>query len=135
MPKNKKRRSRPGENENSKQAILKKYLFGGLLSAVLFFILLLIPALLTMNTDLSDTMQNILVFFFAMLSSFTGSFFTLKKQRENGLISGAITSLFCITAVCLVLLGILHTLGGKTAIMSLIMLAGGSLGGIVAVNK
>ena len=80
-------------------------------------------------------MQNILVFFVSLLSTFTGTFLSLRKTREKGLMSGVITSLPEIVIVCFVLLTVADNVGVRTIIMSLLMMLGGALGGIAAVNK
>lgn len=135
MPKNRKRRTSSKENQNPNISFVKRILRGGFISAAIFFTLIFLLSLLVVKTGVSDSMQNIFVFFFALLSSFLGAFISLRKTREKGLLSGILTALPAIILACLVLLVVLHTLGLKTLLMSAMMLLGGALGGIVAVNK
>ena len=135
MPKKRKRRIREGENDNPRKSFLRRILKGSIFSALVFFAVLLISALVTMKTSLSDTMQNFLVFFSSLLGPFAGAFLALHKTREKGLLSGVLVSVPVIVLVCIVLLAVVGTLGIKTLIMALLMMLGGALGGIAAVNK
>ncbi len=135
MPKNKKRRVSSKENDNPRVAFLKKIMWGGLFSLISFFVMMLILAFIVVKSGISESMQNILVFFVSLLSTFTGTFLSLRKTREKGLLSGVITSLPVIVIVCFVLLAVADNVGVRTIIMSLLMMLGGALGGIAAVNK
>ncbi|MBR3589352.1 MAG: TIGR04086 family membrane protein [Clostridia bacterium] len=135
MPKNKKRRVSSKENDNPRVAFLKKIMWGGLFSLISFFVMMLILAFIVVKSGISESMQNILVFFVSLLSTFTGTFLSLRKTREKGLLSGVITSLPVIVIVCFVLLTVADNVGVRTIIMSLLMMLGGALGGIAAVNK
>lgn len=135
MPKNKKRRVSPKENDNPRVAFLKKIMWGGLFSLISFFAMMFILALVVVKAGLSESMQNILVFFVSLLSTFTGAFLSLRKTREKGLLSGVLTSLPVIVMICFVLLAVADNVGVRTIIMSLLMMLGGALGGIAAVNK
>lgn len=137
MPKSKprKRKKQLKDNENPRTQFLKRIFRGSLISAGFFFLLLFILALFVVKFGLSDSTQNIFVFFFAVFSVFAGSFAALHKTQEKGLISGTLCAVPAILLVCIILLIFMHKLGFKTAIMSLLMLLGGALGGIAAVNK
>ncbi len=135
MPKNKKRRVSSKENDNPRTAFLKKIMWGSIFSLISFFVMMLILALMVVKAGLSESMQNILVFFVSLLSTFTGAFLSLRKTREKGLLSGVIISLPVIVIVCFVLLAVADNVGVRTIIMSLLMMLGGALGGIAAVNK
>ncbi len=136
MPKSKTRRKKQSKNnENPRTQFLKRIFRASLFSAVLFFVFLFILALFVVKIGVSDSMQNILVFFIAVFSVFAGSFAALHKTHEKGLINGTLSAVPVIIFVCMVLLIFMHKLGLKTVIMSLLMLLGGALGGIAAVNK
>ena len=135
MPKKQKRRMSSSESENSRTAFIKRILWGSLFSVVFFFVFMLILALVVVKAGLSDSMQNILVFFVSLLSVFAGAFLSLRKTCEKGLMSGFLVSLPVIVFICAVLLSVVKDIGVRTAIMSLLMMAGGALGGIAAVNK
>ncbi len=135
MPKNRKRRVTSSENENSRTTFIKRILWGSLFSVIAFFAILLLLALIVVKFGVSDSMQNILVFFVSLLSTFLGAFMGLRKTHEKGLVSGSLVSVPAIIAVCLVLLTVVNDIGIKTIIMSLLMIVGGALGGIAAVNK
>lgn len=135
MPKKRKRRMSSPESENSRTAFVKRILWGSLFSVILFFILMLILSLIVVKAGLSDSMQNILVFFVSLLSVFAGAFLSLRKTYEKGLLSGVLVSLPVIVFICAVLLAVVKDIGLRTAIMALLMMLGGALGGIAAVNK
>ena len=135
MPKKQKRRMSSSESENSRTAFIKRILWGSLFSVVFFFVFMLILALVVVKAGLSDSMQNILVFFVSLLSVFAGAFLSLRKTCEKGLMSGFLVSLPVIVFICAVLLSVVKDIGVRTAIMSLLMMAGGALGGIAAVNR
>lgn len=134
MPKNKKSRNY-SFNNNTNSATVKKLIFSGTISSILFFIMMILLAFITMKATISDSMQNILVFLFAAASPLTGAFLTFKKENTKGIILGASSATVCIIITCIVLISILHTLGLKTLLMSALMLVGGISGGILAVNK
>ena len=134
MPKNKKSRNY-SFNNNTNSATVKKLIFSGTISSILFFILMILLAFITMKATVSDSMQNILVFLFAAASPLIGAFLTFKKENTKGIILGASSAAVCIIITCIVLISILHTLGLKTLLMSALMLVGGISGGIIAVNK
>ncbi len=135
MPKNKKRRVASKENDNPRIVFMKKILRGGLFSFISFFAMMLILALVVVKAGLSESLQNILVFFVSLLSTFAGTFLSLRKTREKGLLSGLLTSLPVIVIVCFILLAVADNVGLRTIIMSLLMMLGGALGGIAAVNR
>ncbi|MBE6783818.1 MAG: TIGR04086 family membrane protein [Ruminococcaceae bacterium] len=135
MPKSKRRRSPSSNDKNIFSVFAKKIISGGAISSLLFFLLMLLLALITMKAKVSDTMQNILVFFFAVLSPFVGSFIVFRKESNKGIMLGAFSATASIIIACIVLLCFLHTLGTKTILMSALMLLGGISGGIAAVNK
>lgn len=135
MPKKRKRRMSSAENENSRTAFIKRILWGSFFSIVFFFIFMLILALVVVKAGLSDSMQNILVFFVSLLSVFAGAFLSLRKTYEKGLMSGVLVSLPVSVFISAVLLAVVKDIGLRTAIMSLLMMLGGALGGIAAVNK
>ena len=135
MPKKRKRRMSSPESENSRTSFVKRILWGSLFSVILFFILMLILSLIVVKAGLSDSMQNILVFFVSLLSVFAGAFLSLRKTYEKGLLSGVLVSLPVIVFICAVLLAVVKDIGLRTAIMALLMMLGGALGGIAAVNK
>lgn len=134
MPKKRKKRV-SSENENSRTAFVKRILWGSLFSVIAFFVILLVLALIVVKTGLSDSMQSVLTFFSALLSTFVGAFLSLRKTHEKGLVSGLLASLPAIVTVCFVLLAAVGDVGLKTIVMSLLMMLGGALGGIAAVNK
>ncbi|MBQ7957713.1 MAG: TIGR04086 family membrane protein [Clostridia bacterium] len=134
MPKNRKRRSSSSQNTDPRKDFITKMVKGSIVTAISFFILLFLLALLVVHFNVSDSVQNIAVFFFALFASFLGSFFALRKTQEKGLVSGVILTVPAVSVVCLVLFAVLHTLGARTLIMSGLMMAGGMLGGIAAVN-
>ncbi len=135
MPKKRKRRISSPESENSRTAFVKRIMCGSLFSVVFFFVFMLILAFVVVKAGLSDSMQNIFVFFVSLLSVFAGAFLSLRKTYEKGLMSGILVSLPVIVFICAVLLVVVKDIGLRTAIMSLLMLLGGALGGIAAVNK
>ena len=135
MPKNKKRRVSPKESDNPRIVFLKKIMWGSIFSLTSFFAIMLILAFIVVKAGLSESMQNILVFFVSLLSTFIGTFLSLHKTHEKGLLSGVIISLPVIVMVCFVLLAVAGNVGVRTIIMSLLMMLGGALGGIAAVNK
>ena len=135
MPKNKKKRVSSKENANPRVTFLKKMMWGSIFSLMFFFVLMLILALVVVKAGLSESMQKILVFFVSLLSTFTGAFLSLRKTREKGLLSGALASLPVIIIVSFVILAVADNVGIRTAVMSLLMMLGGALGGIAAVNR
>ncbi len=135
MPKKRKRRMSSSESENSRTAFIKRILWGSLFSVAFFFIFMLVLALVVVKAGLSDSMQNIFVFFVSLLSVLAGAFLSLRKTYEKGLMSGILVSLPVIVFVCAVLLAVVKDIGLRTAVMSLLMMLGGALGGIAAVNK
>ena len=135
MPKTKKRRNRPDEKADSKSPFLKKAIKGGILSALIYFIFLLLCAFAVMKLRVTDSMQNIGVFSLAPVSAFIASYFLLRKSNEKGLFSGASIAFFGAVITSLVIFAIIHTLGIKTIFMALLMIIGGALGGITAVNS
>ena len=135
MPKTNKRRSRPAEKTDSKPYFIKKAIKGGIASAIIYFTFLLLCAVAVMNLRVTDSMQNIAVFSLAPLSTFIASFFSLRKNNEKGLYSGAAIALCAAVITSVVLFAIIHSLGTKTILMALLMIIGGALGGITAVNS
>ena len=135
MPKTKKRRNRPDEKTDSKSYFLKKVIKGGIACAVIYFIFLLLCALAVMKLRVTDSMQNIGVFSLAPISAFLASYFSLRKNNERGLYSGVLIAFCGAIITSLVLFAIVHTLGTKTILMALLMIIGGALGGITAVNS
>lgn len=134
MPKKRKRRV-PSEKENPRKSVIKRILWGGLYSVVTFFVLIFILSFIVMKAGVSDSMQTLLSMASSLLAVFVGAFFALRKTREKGLVSGLLVSVPTIAAVCMILLIIFGNLGVKTIIMALLMMLGGALGGIAAVNK
>lgn len=130
-----KRKKQVNDNENPRTQFLKRIFRGSLFSAGFFFLFLFILALFVVKLGFSDSTQNIFVFFSAVFSVFAGSFAALHKTHEKGLLSGSLCAVPTILLVCIVLLIFMHKLGLKTVIMSLLMLLGGALGGIAAVNR
>ena len=135
MPKNKKKRVSLKENINPRVTFLKKIMWGSIFSLIFFFVLMLILALIVIKAGISESVQSILVFFVSLLSTFTGAFLSLRKTREKGLISGVLASLPVIIIVSFVILAVADNVGIRTVIMSLLMMLGGALGGIAAVNR
>ncbi len=135
MPKTKKRRNHPDEKTDSKSYFLKKVIKGGVVSAAIYFAFLLLCALAVMKLNFTDSMQNICVFALAPVSTFIASYFSLKKNNEKGLYSG-VSIAFCGAVITsIVLLAIINSIGAKTLLMALLMIIGGALGGITAVNS
>ena len=135
MPKNKKKRVSSKENVNPRVTFLKKIMWGSIFSLIFFFVLMLILALIVVKAGISESVQSILVFFVSLLSTFTGAFLSLRKTREKGLLSGVLASLPVIIIVSFVILAVADNVGIRTVIMSLLMMLGGALGGIAAVNR
>ncbi len=135
MPRNKKRRVSTKDNDNPRVSFMKKIMWGSLFSLISFFAMMLVLALVVVKAGISESMQKILVLFVSLLSTFIGSFLSLRKTREKGLLSGVLTSLPVIVIVCFVLLAVADNVGTRTIIMSLLMTLGGALGGIAAVNR
>lgn len=135
MPKKRKRRMTSSESESPRTVFIKRIMWGSLFSAVFFFALMFALSLVMVKAGLSDSMQNISVFFTSLLSVFLGAFLSLRKTYEKGLVSGILVSLPVIVFVCAVLLAVVKDIGIRTAVMSLLMMLGGALGGIAAVNK
>ena len=135
MPKNKKKRVSSKENVNPRITFLKKIMWGSIFSLIFFFMLMFILALVVVKAGFFESMQNILVFFVALLSTFTGAFLSLRKTREKGLLTGVLSSLPVIIIVSFVILAVADNVGIRTAVMSLLMILGGALGGIAAVNR
>lgn len=134
MPKTKKRRRNSSE-ANPTYSLLKKALIGGFISTAIYFLFLLLCALAVMNLKVTDSMQNVVVFSLASVSTFIASFFMLKKDTQKGLYSGVVISFSAAIITSIVLLTVIHSLGAKTIIMALLMIIGGALGGITAVNS
>ena len=135
MPKNKKRRVSAKESDNPRTVFMKRIMWGSIFSLVSFFTTMLILALIVVKAGIPETTQRLLVFFVALLSTFIGSFISLRKTKEKGLLSGVLVSLLVIVIVCFVILAVADNVGVRTVIMSLLMMLGGALGGIAAVNK
>jgi len=135
MPKNKKRRISSKENESPRITFMKKIMWGSVFSLISFFVMMLILAFVVVKAGISESTQKLLVFIVSLLSTFVGSFISLRKTREKGLLSGVLTSLPVIVIVCFVILAVADNVGVRTVIMSLLMVLGGALGGIAAVNK
>ncbi len=135
MFKNKKKRFSQTDKENPYIHFIKKTLWGSFFSLVFFFILIFIFSLIVLKFNISELMQTVLVFSSCLLSTFLGSFTVLGKIKEKGLISGFLSAVPAVLTLCLILLIFLHSLGLKTIIMALLMLAGGAIGGIVAMNR
>ena len=135
MPKNKKRKVSSKENENPCVAFMKKIMWGSIFSLISFFAMMLILALVVVKAGVSESTQKLLVFIVSLLSTFAGSFLSLRKTKEKGLLSGVLTSLPVIVIVCFVILAVADNVGVRTAIMSLLMVLGGASGGIAAVNR
>lgn len=135
MPQKKKKRKPSAEKKNPKKEFVRRIISGGIYSVLIFLALLLILAICIVKAGVSDGMQNFFVFFFALLASFLGAFISLRKVHEKGLVSGLLVSAVATGISCLVLLAVVHDVGIKTLVMAVLMLLGGALGGIVAVNK
>ena len=135
MPKNKKKRVSSKENVNPRVTFLKKIMWGSIFSLIFFFVLMLILALIVVKAGISESVQSILVFFVSLLSTFAGAFLSLRNTREKGLLSGVLASLPVIIIVSFVILAVADNVGIRTVIMSLLMVLGGALGGIAAVNR
>lgn len=134
MPKKRKRRV-SSENENPHKALIKRILWGSLYSIAAFFIILLILAFIVMKAGMSDSMQTLLTLASSLFATFIGAFLSLRKTHEKGMVSGVLVSVPAIMNVCIILLAVFGSLGLKTAIMASLMMLGGALGGIAAVNK
>ncbi len=134
MPKKRKRRV-SSENENPRTVLVKRILWGSIASLATFFIILLILAFIVMKAGISDSMQMMLTLAASLIATFIGAFLSLCKTHEKGLISGAIVSIPALIIMCIVLLAVFGELGVKTIVMALLMMLGGALGGIAAVNK
>lgn len=134
MPKKRKRRV-SSENENPRKALIKRALYGSLYSLIAFFAILLILAFVVMKAGMSESMQMLLTFATSLLATFIGAFLSLRKTYEKGLVSGALVSVPAISVMCIILLAVFGNLGLKTIVMALLMMLGGALGGIAAVNK
>ncbi len=134
MPEKRKRRV-SSEKENPQAVFIKRILWGSLFSVISFLVLTSITGLVVVKTGLSDSMQSLVMFFISLLSTFIGSFIALRKTHEKGLVSGLLVSLPVIVVMGCVLLGVVGDIGIKTALASLLMITGGALGGIAAVNK
>lgn len=135
MPKKRKRRVSSGENENPRKAFIKRTLYGSLFSLIAFFAILLILAFIVMKAGIADSMQTLLTLAASLLATFIGAFLSLRKTHEKGLVSGLLVSVPAIAVICIVLLAVFGELGLKTIVMALMMMLGGALGGIAAVNK
>lgn len=135
MPKNRKKRKASTEKNDPRKTFIQRLIRGGIYSSLIFFALLFVLAMCIVKTNISDSMQNIFVFFFALLASFSGAFISLRKTQEKGLVSGLLVGFVVIVISCLVLLATVRNLGARTLVMSALMLLGGALGGIIAVNK
>lgn len=135
MPKKRKRRVSPKENENPRIVFLKRILWGSLCSLVAFFVILLILAFIVMKAGISDSMQTMLTLAASLIATFIGAFLSLRKTHEKGLLSGVLVSVPALIIMCVVLFAVFGELGVKTLVMALLMMLGGALGGIAAVNK
>lgn len=135
MQKKRKRRMTSSDSESPRVVFIKRILWGSIFSLIFFFALMFVLSLVMVKAGLSDSMQNISVFFVSLLSVFLGAFLSLRKTYEKGLVSGILVSLPVIVFVCAVLLAVVKDIGIRTAVMSLLMMLGGALGGIAAVNK
>ncbi len=131
----KRKKRKPIQNENSNSAYIKKLFTGSLISVISFFVLTFVMSLAVVKIGVGDSLQTIAMFLFSVLSTFIGAFFSLMKTREKGLVWGFLSSLPAIIFICIVLLIALKDIGVKTIVMSLLMMLGGTLGGIAAVNK
>lgn len=134
MPKKRKRRVAP-EKEDPRKAMLKRILWGSFYSVAAFFVLIFILSVVVMKAGMSDSMQTLLTMTSSLLAVFVGAFFSLRKTREKGMVSGLLTALPAVAVACVVLLAVFGTLGLRTVVMALLMMLGGALGGIAAVNR
>lgn len=135
MPKKRKKRMSSNENKNPRTAFIKRILWGSLYSITAFFVILLALAFVVMKAGISDSMQTVFAFAASLLGTFIGAFLSLRKTHEKGLVSGVFVSVPATIIMCIVLLAVFGELGIKTGIMALLMMLGGALGGIAAVNK
>ncbi len=135
MPKKKKKRKTTSENEKSNLFLLKKILRGSVFSVIIFFALLLLLSAVIVKFGAGESIQNILVFIFAAISTFCGAFFAMRKTSEKGLFLGLAVAFPAVIMVSVVLLAVLNDIGTKTLIMALLMLIGGAAGGVTAVNR
>ncbi len=133
MTKNRNRKSNTRE-DNPKKIFGKRIIKGAVTGLISFFLMLLMISVAVIKIGLSDTVQTCAVFFSAFISSFLGSLFSCKNISEKGYLTGVITSLPIICTICIVLIVAVKNVGLNTLLMSLLMLSGGAVGGIVAVN-
>lgn len=130
-----KKRKRKETDNNSGMVYVKRILKGSFISLVIFLVLLLFLSLAVVKIGVGDSVQNVAVFLFALFSTFAGAFLSLMKRKDKGIQSGFFISLPAILMMCIILMSVCHDIGLKTLIMALLMMAGGALGGIAAVNK
>ena len=130
-----KKRKRTQENDSIVKSTVKKTATGTAVGALVFFVLLLLSAIITVKAQLSSSMQNILPFISVALSCFLGAYVTGRLIRKNGLAYGAVTSLAESLVICVVLLVVNREVGLRTLIMFAVSLISGMTGGVTAVNK
>ena len=131
----KRNRKKRSADDNPKKLLAKRIAVGCVIGIIAFFIMIWLTALAVVKAGLSDTIQVFLVFASAFLSAFLGAFSSCRLIKEKGLAMGIFTSLPIIFIICVILMITVKDIGLKTLLMAVLMIAGGGMGGVLAVNS
>lgn len=114
---------------------IKQIFISSLISSAMFFILLIILALVVFKTSANQSLYLLYGLAAGGLSSFFGGFISLRLIKEKGLFFGGICG-FIQSLICSLIIFILNkgTAGNGIFILIALMTFVSSLGGLTAVN-
>ena len=110
---------------------------GIVFSIVLTAILIVIVALISYFSDISDKLISALLFIVSVSSVLVGAIFVTKSTSENGLMHGGIIGIgyFLVILVASIIAKRSFSMNTNLLTMMIANIAGGMLGGILGINS
>ena len=128
-------KNKTARREESADKNYIRILIGSAVSAVIYFLLVAMFALISLKNGVSSAMYVPAGIFFAFVSGFTGGFITVRPIKAKGIFYGTVSGL-----ISAIICSVVHFIAnGNKAGSGLLILAGAMIvaaaaGGITAVN-
>lgn len=123
---------------SEKSKINIRSVFKGIVfSVILTFLLVLLTALISYFTDISERVVSVILFAVSVVSVFTGAVLVCRSTGENGLLHGGLIGLgyFVFLLVSSVIIKREFDLNVNLVMMLISNIAGGMLGGVLGINS
>ncbi len=120
--------------KNKDISFFKEIFKGSLINCLVFVILSFVFALLILKINIDKSNYFILLLLSAAISGSAGGFSAVRKNRENGLVYGAVSSVIPSILLIAAMSVAFSGFTGLELIPAAVSLAAGAVGGIAAVN-